>query len=138
VWNPPEDFSEMVWLIVRQVPAGKVTTYGQVASMIPPENASDDDYSRRAPRWVGVAMNRCPSDVPWQRVINSRGRISLSGTIGAEQRQRLEQEGVKFDAAGRVDLRVYGWQGPDEAFLEEHDLNPPAPFDDSPRQDLLL
>jgi methylated-DNA-protein-cysteine methyltransferase-like protein len=138
VWNPPQDFIEKVWLIVRHVPAGNVTTYGQIASMIPPNDENDTDYSRRAPRWVGIAMNGCPENVPWQRVINSRGRISLSGTIGAEQRQRLENEGVKFDSAGRVDFREFGWTGPDDEFLEKNDLQPPDPFDDSPRQNTLL
>jgi methylated-DNA-protein-cysteine methyltransferase-like protein len=59
-------------------------------------------------RWVGGAMAQCPDDVPWWRVINAKGEISLRP--GAqEQRARLEAEGVEFDARGRVDLKRFGW-----------------------------
>jgi methylated-DNA-protein-cysteine methyltransferase-like protein len=55
-------------------------------------------------------MANCPDDVPWQRVINSQGKISERA--GAErQRLLLEQEGVEFDAKDRVDLKKYGWSG---------------------------
>jgi methylated-DNA-protein-cysteine methyltransferase-like protein len=71
-------------------------------------------YAAFAPRWVGGAMANCPDDVPWQRVINSQGKISERP--GAErQRPLLEQEGVEFDAKNRVDLKKYGWNGKLEA-----------------------
>jgi methylated-DNA-protein-cysteine methyltransferase-like protein len=55
-------------------------------------------------------MAACPDDVPWQRVINSKGEISERA--GAErQRVLLEQEGVEFDAKNRIDLKKYGWKG---------------------------
>ena len=58
-------------------------------------------------------MAACPEDVPWQRVINSKGEISLRP--GADkQRQFLEGEGVIFDERGRVNLKVFGWDGPGE------------------------
>jgi methylated-DNA-protein-cysteine methyltransferase-like protein len=58
-------------------------------------------------------MAACPADVPWQRVINSKGEISLRP--GAEhQRQLLEDEGVTFNDRGRVNLKVFGWEGPGE------------------------
>jgi methylated-DNA-protein-cysteine methyltransferase-like protein len=109
--SPPDPviFNNQVWKIVRQVPPGKVTTYGQVARMIPPpENMPQRSYDAFGPRWVGGAMAVCPEDVPWQRVINSKGEISLRP--GAqEQRRLLEDEGVEFNARGRVDLARFGW-----------------------------
>lgn len=109
--SPPnqQNYYEEVWMIVRQIPRGKVATYGQIAKMIPPPNGVDiEAYKAFAPRWVGGAMANCPDDVPWQRVINSKGEISERD--GAEkQRQLLEQEGVKFDAKGKIDLNIYAW-----------------------------
>jgi methylated-DNA-protein-cysteine methyltransferase-like protein len=111
--SPPDAiiFNHQVWEIVRQIPPGKVTSYGQIAKMIPPpENMPMRSYNAFGPRWVGGAMAKCPEDVPWQRVINSKGEISPRH--GAEaQRRLLEEEGVEFDARGRVDLDRFGWQG---------------------------
>jgi methylated-DNA-protein-cysteine methyltransferase-like protein len=113
--SPPDPiiFNNQVWEIVRQVPPGKVTTYGQVARMIPvPEDVDEKSYLAFGPRWVGSAMAKCPDDVPWQRVINSKGEISPRP--GAEkQRRLLEEEGVAFTDRGRVDLKVYGWINPE-------------------------
>ncbi|MBL8051243.1 MAG: MGMT family protein [Anaerolineales bacterium] len=111
--SPPnqQTYYEEVWMIVRQIPRGKVATYGQIAKMIPPPNGVDiEAYKAFAPRWVGGAMANCPDDVPWQRVINSKGEISERD--GAErQRLLLEEEGIKFDAKNRIDLKKYGWTG---------------------------
>jgi methylated-DNA-protein-cysteine methyltransferase-like protein len=108
--HDPIIFQHQVWDIVRQIPPGRVTTYGQVARLIPPPEGMDPKaYAAFAPRWVGGAMAACPDDVPWQRVINSKGEISPRP--GAEtQRQLLEEESVQFDDRGRVDLKIYGWQ----------------------------
>ncbi len=99
---------------MRQIPRGKVASYGQIALMLPPPNGVEfEAYKAFGPRWVGGAMAACPDDVPWQRVINSQGKISERA--GAErQRQLLEQEGVTFDAKDRVDFKKYGWKGPNE------------------------
>ena len=89
-----------VYDIVRQVPRGKVTTYGDVAQLVGPGCDA---------RVVGYAMAACPDDVPWQRVINAQGKISERP--GAQkQRQLLRQEGVVF-VNDRVDLKEYGWGG---------------------------
>jgi methylated-DNA-protein-cysteine methyltransferase related protein len=113
--SPPDPiiFNHQVWDIVRQVPPGRVTTYGQVARLMPPPEGMDPKaYAAFSPRWVGGAMAACPDDVPWQRVINSKGEISPRP--GAEkQRELLEEEGVQFDQRGRVDLKTCGWQGQD-------------------------
>ncbi len=119
----PKQYNERVWQLVRQVPRGKVATYGQIALMIPPPAGVDfDAYRAQAPRWVGSAMAACPNDVPWQRVINSQGKIS-ERPGAKKQRQLLEGEGVVF-AKDKIDLKKYGWKGLDEA--------------DQPRQEKLL
>lgn len=146
--NTPPDpiqFNKTVWNIVRQIPSGIVSTYGHIASMIPPPSGVDEeDYARLGPVWVGKAMNAVSSDgssdVPWQRVINSQGGISLpEGSRAAlEQRQRLENEGVKFERNGRVNLNSYGWDGPDADWLHENHLLTPRPLkkpgSDNPEQ----
>jgi methylated-DNA-protein-cysteine methyltransferase-like protein len=128
----PATFNATVWRIVRQIPAGMVSTYGQIASMIPaPPGVPDEDYARFSPVWVGKAMNAVSStddpDVPWQRVINSQGGISLpEGSRAAlEQRSRLEREGVTFDRDGRINLNAFGWDGPDANWLRENRLLQP-------------
>jgi methylated-DNA-protein-cysteine methyltransferase-like protein len=105
-----EDFWQAVWQIVRQIPAGKVATYGQIAARIPlPDGSLPDHFLAYRARWVGQAMAACPKDVPWQRVVNSQGKISARHGAD-EQRRLLEQEGVSFDARDRIDLRRFGWQ----------------------------
>ena len=110
---PPNQqvYYEQVWHLVRQIPQGKVVTYGQIAHMLPPPAGIElEDYKVFSPRWVGNAMAACPPDVPWQRVINSQGKISQRR--GAQrQRQLLEVEGVVF-VKDKVDLKVYQWRGP--------------------------
>jgi methylated-DNA-protein-cysteine methyltransferase-like protein len=110
--SPPDPilFNHQVWDLVRQIPTGKVATYGQIARMLPvPEGVDPKAYLSLGPRWVGSAMAQCPGDVPWQRVINSKGEISPRP--GAEEQRRLlEAEGVEFDARGRVDLGRFGWE----------------------------
>jgi methylated-DNA-protein-cysteine methyltransferase-like protein len=102
---------------VRQIPRGKVATYGQIALLIPPPaGITPDDYRRLGAIWVGGAMANAPDDVPWQRVINSQGKISLRPGLGpAVQRNLLEQENVTFDDRDRVNLKQYGWNGDAEA-----------------------
>ena len=69
----------------------------------------------RAARAVGRALNSLPEDskVPWWRVINSRGEVSIRGVEHGEvlQRTLLEREGVTFERNGRVSWKRYGWQG---------------------------
>jgi methylated-DNA-protein-cysteine methyltransferase-like protein len=88
-----------------------VASYGQIARLVPlPPGVDPDAYRAFGARWVGAALAACPGDVPWQRVLNARGEISLRA--GAEhQRRLLEAEGVIFDAKGRVDLQRFGWAG---------------------------
>jgi methylated-DNA-protein-cysteine methyltransferase-like protein len=128
----PKSFNPIVWDIVRQVPEGRVTTYGQIASMIPPPTGVDpEQYRRLGSRWVGSAMRALTDEtIPWHRVINSKGEISLPrGSEGAEeQRALLEMEGVRFSASGRVDFNAVGWEGPDPAWLAACKLYAPRPL----------
>ncbi len=107
----PHGFNAQVWEVVRRIPSGRVATYGQVAAQLPPPAGMDpQDYRAYGARWVGGAMANAPEGVPWQRVINAQGKISLPPGRGYErQRQLLEEEGVVFDDRGRIDLKAYGW-----------------------------
>ncbi|HJQ19897.1 MAG TPA: MGMT family protein [Gemmatimonadaceae bacterium] len=93
-----------IYATVRRVPKGRVATYGQIARLAGlPGDA----------RQVGYALHALPRStaVPWQRVVNAAGSISLRRTDGAiTQRLLLEREGVRFDARGRVALATFGWR----------------------------
>jgi len=120
--SPPNQqaYYEQVWELVRQIPRGKVAAYGQIALMLPPPNGVEfEAYKAFGPRWVGGAMANCPDDVPWQRVINSQGKISPRPGGAEKQRLLLEQEGVEFDAKDRVDFKKYGWKGPSDGDIVE-------------------
>jgi len=107
--NPgPHDKHALIYEVTKQIPQGKVATYGQVAML-----AGLPGHARLA----GYALYNLPPDladeVPWQRVINAQGRISYSESRrGGDhlQRKLLENEGVVFDQNGRIDLRQYGWR----------------------------
>jgi methylated-DNA-protein-cysteine methyltransferase-like protein len=133
--HPPDSdrFFALVWEIVEQIPPGRVSTYGQIASMIPPPpGVEPPQYARLGALWVGKAMNAVPdgSAVPWQRVINSQGKISLPAGSSAAEKQRglLEMEGVEFDGQGRVSLAAVGWDGPPGEWLRARGLSPPRLF----------
>lgn len=112
-------YFELVWQIVRQIPPGRVSTYGRIAGYLPPPaGMSERAYAARGARMVGGAMAACPADVPWQRVINAQGKVSLrQGGGGEEQRRLLEAEGVEFDDKDRVDLNRFLWEGPGDSWL---------------------
>lgn len=110
---------ERIYAVTRQIPPGRISTYGQIAAIVGRGCTA---------RQVGYAMAALRSDdksVPWQRVINSQGQISLRpGQGGARQRQLLEAEGVEFDAQERTDFNLFGWDGPDWEWLDENGFNP--------------
>jgi len=115
--SPPNQdaYYAQVWDLVRQIPYGKVATYGQIAKMLPPPQGVEiEAYAAFGPRWVGGAMANCPDEVPWQRVINSQGKISQRP--GAQrQKELLLEEGVEFNEKERIDLKKYGWGGSDQS-----------------------
>jgi len=110
----PRAFNASVWEIVRMIPPGKVATYGQIGSLVPvPQGLNSKDYATFAPRWVGSAMANCPEGIPWQRVINSQGKISLKPDRGGRlQKELLLAEGIIFNEREAVDLSIFGWSGP--------------------------
>ncbi len=111
----PQGFRAHVWEIVSTIPVGKVATYGQIAALLQvPIGMSQQDFRAFAPRWVGGAMAACPAGIPWQRVINAQGKISLKGGSALRQKELLEEEGVVFDEHQRIDLKRFGWKGPEK------------------------
>ncbi|MDG2046871.1 MAG: methylated-DNA--[protein]-cysteine S-methyltransferase [Halioglobus sp.] len=98
------DINHQIWQVVAAIPRGKVATYGSIAS-----KAGLGHAARR----VGLALRLLPeaSLVPWHRVINARGQLSLSNRRAAQaaQRTRLEAEGIVFRANNSIDLKRYGW-----------------------------
>jgi methylated-DNA-protein-cysteine methyltransferase-like protein len=98
---------EQIYEAVRRIPPGKVATYGQIAKIV----------GRCTARMVGYAMAALPagSGVPWQRVINHKGEISTRSRGDGDLRQRrlLQEEGIRFDRKGRVNLKKVRWAGPE-------------------------
>jgi methylated-DNA-protein-cysteine methyltransferase-like protein len=94
---------DLVYRLVRRIPRGRVMTYGQISTEI---------GGRLSPRAVGWAMNGCPSDVPWQRVVNASGGCSTDrladGPVGLQQ-HLLEEDGVEFRPNRTLDLERYRW-----------------------------
>jgi methylated-DNA-protein-cysteine methyltransferase-like protein len=91
-----------IYTVVRRIPTGRVASYGQVARVAGLGGA----------RQVGYALHALPhgSTVPWHRVLNAAGRISLRDHHALTQRLLLEREGVRFDSGGRVDFVKFGWR----------------------------
>ena len=94
---------ERIWQFVKQIPRGKVATYGQIARIAGIEGHA---------RFVGYALHGLPQNagIPWHRVINSQGRISLSGPSARRQRRLLESEKIEFSRAGKINLKVFQWK----------------------------
>ncbi len=104
-------FYEQVYAVVRRIPPGTVTSYGRIAQML---------GRPRAARAVGYALSALRDqksgkydDVPWQRVVNHRGRISIQNRdkSAARQAELLRAEGVFVDAKLQIDLERYLWTG---------------------------
>jgi len=102
--NKATQLHQRIFEMVKDIPAGKVATYGQISKLV----------GGCSPRMVGFALAslyyRQDQHVPWQRVINSQGKISLTGPDAALQRAMLEDEGIRFTDKGVVNLDEFGWQ----------------------------
>ncbi|MCB8992101.1 MAG: MGMT family protein [Ardenticatenaceae bacterium] len=102
------NFYDQVYAVVRRIPRGRVTSYGRIAHMLGRPHAA---------RAVGYALNALKDmeeyDIPWQRVINSQGRISIvNREHGANvQAERLRAEGIAVSDDLRISLDVYLWEG---------------------------
>ncbi|WP_137241164.1 MGMT family protein [Pantoea agglomerans] len=101
--NQPDTFQQRIWQIVAAIPAGRVTTYGDVALLA---------GSPRAARQVGGVLSRLPegTTLPWHRVVNRHGTISLQGDRLLRQRDALEAEGIEVSDDGQLDLAAYRWR----------------------------
>jgi methylated-DNA-protein-cysteine methyltransferase-like protein len=100
-------FSDRVKRLIADIPSGRVATYGQIAACAGNPRAS------RQVAWLLHSSSR-KDKLPWHRVINSRGGISLPiGGGFEEQRMLLEAEGIVVDRKGRVNLRRYRWNAGD-------------------------
>jgi methylated-DNA-protein-cysteine methyltransferase-like protein len=113
-------YRERVYEIVREIPVGRVMTYGQIAEIL------GKGYT---PRTIGYVMHAADTEkIPWQRVINAQGACStgkLTMPINIQQKI-LEDEGVEFNEKGRCDLKIYLWS-PEGFEVEEE--NQPSLFE---------
>ncbi|MCP5103595.1 MAG: MGMT family protein [bacterium] len=99
-----ESFTNRVKYVIKQIPVGKVATYGQVAAMAGSYRAA------RQVVWI-LHSSSTKDNLPWHRVINKKGEISLEPGSGfEEQKQRLQKEGVRFDRNNRIDLDRCLWK----------------------------
>jgi methylated-DNA-protein-cysteine methyltransferase-like protein len=107
--SPTSTYAQ-IYAVVRDIPEGRVATYGQVAAL-----AGLDGRARQ----VGYALHALPegNNVPWHRVVNAHGKVSLGTRPGPGDLQKflLEAEGVTFDQSGRITLKEYRWE-PEEPF----------------------
>jgi len=91
--------------IIKKIPRGKVATYGQIAAM-----AGNPLAARQVVRILHTSTKK--DKLPWHRVVNSKGTISLEPGFGYEEQiGLLKKEGVKFDKLGKVDFAVFLWDG---------------------------
>ena len=105
-----DSFYQQVYALMRQIPKGRATSYGQLARMLGrPRNA----------RLVGWALRCCPDGLPWQRVVMADGSVT-GGEHAALRRALLEAEGVPFLPDGRVDMAACRWP-------DEHTIIAPIP-----------
>jgi methylated-DNA-protein-cysteine methyltransferase-like protein len=97
-----DNFFHIVYALVRQIPEGKVTTYGAIGSYL---------GSAKSARMVGWALNKCPNDVPAHRVVNQKGL--LTGKVHFEgitlMQQLLENEGLVIENNQIIDLEKHLW-----------------------------
>ncbi|MDO9069864.1 MAG: MGMT family protein [Deltaproteobacteria bacterium] len=113
----PDTLSGRIKKLISQIPKGKVASYGQIAAL------AGNPRGARAVIWL-LHTSSSREKLPWHRVINSRGTISLQPGQGyEEQRALLESEGVEFGLQGKIDLNKYQWPGPG---LRQHRKGPKA------------
>jgi methylated-DNA-protein-cysteine methyltransferase-like protein len=93
-WDP-------VYRLIKKIPRGRVTTYGQLAKALRLPGGA---------RAVGYAMAATPKGkgIPWHRVIGAGGRVRVPEPHASLQRRLLETEGIEFDG-GSIDINIFGW-----------------------------
>lgn len=99
------DLNQRIWQVIALIPRGKVATYGDIA-----RHAGLPGGARR----VGYALRNLPAGtrIPWHRVINAQGRLSLppDSASGRSQRERLQAEGIEFRNRTQINLKTCRWQ----------------------------
>ncbi len=102
--NTAYSLAENIKRIIKSIPRGKVCTYGQIAA------CAGNHRAARQVAWILHSSSE-KDRLPWHRVINRKGRISLKDLNGYElQKFLLEKEGVRFDTRDTIDLAQYLWQ----------------------------
>lgn len=98
------NFRERVWMIVAAIPHGQVTTYGDIARLA---------GNSKAARQVGGVLSKLPegSTLPWHRVVNRMGQISLLGENLLRQRNALLAENIEIGPRQTISLAKYRWSG---------------------------
>jgi len=100
-----QTFTRVVIEIIKRIPEGKVCTYGRIGRL------AGRSSGARQVAWILHSASR-EHRLPWHRVVNYRGHISLPRSGGyEEQKARLQAEGIVFNAADRIDLERYLWDG---------------------------
>ncbi|KAF0111339.1 MAG: methylated DNA-protein cysteine methyltransferase [Chloroflexi bacterium] len=99
---------DVIYDTVRQIPAGKVATYGQISRIVGRCSAQMVGFALAA-----LANRKDDANIPWQRVINAKGKISPHGFGFGTNMQRvlLEEEGVEFNSENEINFEVFGWDG---------------------------
>ena len=108
------NFYEQVYKVTQRIPAGKVTSYGRIAQMLGhPQAARAVGYALSALKNPDSHSSYTSATVPWQRVVNSQGRISIHHREQTAQKQArlLREEGVAVDESLRINLEKFLWEG---------------------------
>lgn len=101
----PTEFTKKVISLIKKIPKGKVATYAQIAKL------AGKPHGVRGVVWILHSSSKM-NDLPWHRVINSKGRISFPAMSEQELRQKssLKKEGVKFSDGEVIDLEIFQWK----------------------------
>lgn len=100
-----QSLSERIKAVIKKIPAGKIATYGQIAAM-----AGNPQAARQVVRILHSSSKK--EKLPWHRIINSKGTISLEPGFGyEEQKSKLIKEGIEFDKNDRIDFTLFLWTG---------------------------
>ena len=99
-----KSFAERVIETVQAIPRGKVATYGMIAAL------AGNYRAVRGVVWI-LHSSSAKHDLPWHRVVNRKGSISLRKNDGFErQKKLLRQEGILFQKDDTIDLRKWQWE----------------------------
>jgi methylated-DNA-protein-cysteine methyltransferase-like protein len=98
-------FTQKVMALIKQIPRGQIASYGQIAAL------AGKPHGARGVGWI-LSSSAKTHKLPWQRVVNSKGKISFSKKSDefAEQRKLLRKEGVAVSAGGAIDMAEFGWK----------------------------